>query len=68
MFIHIGKTSVMLSCTRQTLLDNDPIAIYLDNELITSVENQKLLGVTIDNTLTLETQVYIVCQNVTIKE
>ena len=55
----------MLSGTRQTLQSNDPIATYLDNELIKSVENQKLLGVTIDNTLTWETQVNIVCQNVT---
>ena len=38
MFIHIGKTSVMLSGTRQTLQSNDPIAIYLDNELIKSVD------------------------------
>ena len=65
MFIHIGKTSIMLSGTRQTLQSNDPKAIYLDNELIKSVENQKLVGVTIDNTLTWETQVNIVCQNVT---
>ena len=65
MFIHIGKTSVMLSGTRHTLQSNDPIAIYLDNELKKSVENQKLLGVTIDNTLTWDTQVNIVCQNVT---
>ena len=65
MFIHIGKKSVMLSGTRQTLQSNDPMAIYLDNELIKSVENQKLLGVTIDNTLTWETQVNIVCLNVT---
>ena len=47
-------------------MNNDPIAIYLDNELIKSVENQKVLGVTIHNTLTLKhklTQVNIVCQN-----
>ena len=55
----------MLSGTRQTLQSKDPIAIYLDNELIKSVDNQKLLGVTIDNTLTCETQANIVCQNAT---
>ena len=29
MFIHIGKTSVMLTGARQTLSPTDPIAIYL---------------------------------------
>ena len=32
MFIHIGKTSVMLTGARHTLSHTDPIAIYLDNE------------------------------------
>ena len=62
MFIHIEKTSVMLTGARQTLSHTDPIAIYLDNELLKLVDNQKLLGITIDNTLSWATQVDNVCQ------
>ena len=65
MFIHTGKTSIMLTGARQTLLHTDLIAIYLDNELLKLVDNQKLLGITIDNTLSWATQVDNVCQNVT---
>ena len=62
MFIHIEKTSVMLTGARQTLSHTDPIAIHLDNELLKFVDNQKLLGITTDNTLSWATQVDNVCQ------
>ena len=47
----------MLTGARQTLSHTDSIAIYLDNELLKLVDNQKLLGITIDNTLSWATQV-----------
>ena len=54
-----------VSGARQTLLHTVSIAIYLNNELLKLVDNQKLLGITIDNTLRWATQVDNVCQNVT---
>ena len=64
-FVYIWKTSVILTGSWQTLLHTDPIAIYLDNELLKSVDNQKLLGITTDKTLSWDTQVDIVYQNIT---
>ena len=61
----LRKTSVMLTCARQTLSQTDPKAKYLDNELLKLVDNQKLLSITIDNTLSWATQVDNVCRNVT---
>ena len=55
----------MLTGTRQTLSHTDPIAIYIDNEFFNLVDNQNLLGITIDNMLGWATQVDSICQNVT---
>ncbi|MCG8048126.1 MAG: reverse transcriptase domain-containing protein, partial [Candidatus Thiodiazotropha endolucinida] len=65
MFIHIGKTSVMLLGSRKNLLQSEPLNIYIGNELLKTVESQKLLGLTIDKTLNWEAQIDIVCQNIT---
>ena len=41
MYVHVGKTSVMLIGTRQNLSVVDPIEIHIDNEIIKEV--QKLI-------------------------
>ena len=41
MYVHVGKTSFMLIGTRQNLSLVESIQIYIDNEIIKEVENQK---------------------------
>ena len=65
MRIHLKKTSVMTVGSRQALTKIDSLKILLDNELIKSVENQKLLGIIIDKSLTWDKQIDAVCLNVT---
>ena len=64
MFIHIGKTSLMTAGSRQTV-GNISMKIFIDGEIIIEVENQKLLGVIIDKTLSWDKQIDAVCLNVT---
>ena len=64
MFIHIGKTSLMTAGSRQTV-GNISMEIFIDGEIIKEVENQKLLGVIIDKTLSWDKQIDAVCLNVT---
>ena len=65
MHIHLKKTCHMLLGSRGTLLKNDPLEIFLDNELIQNVKKQKLLGVIIDNNLSWSEQIDTVCLNIT---
>lgn len=51
--------------SRQKIRQLDPIDIYLDNELIQTVQSQKLLGVIIDQNLSWDKQIDAVCLNVT---
>lgn len=67
MFVHTGKTSAMLIGSRNKLANSETLQIYIDNELIKNVDTQKLLGITIDNTLNWESQINRVCQNITKK-
>ena len=57
MSVHLAKTSFMNIGTRQNLLNIDNINIIIDNENISGVENQKLLGTIIDKTLSLDKQI-----------
>ena len=41
MYVHVGKTSFMLIGTHQNLSLVESIEIYVDNEIIKEVENQK---------------------------
>ena len=50
--------------TRQNLLNIDNINIIIDNENISGVENQKLLGIIIDKTLSWDKQIDSVCLNI----
>ena len=64
MFVHLAKTSFMNIGTRQNLLNIDNINIIIDNENISGVENQKLLGIIIDKTLSWDKQIDSVCLNI----
>ena len=64
MFIHIGKTSVMATGSHQNI-GHINMEVFIDGEIIKEVENQKLLGVIIDKTLSWDKQIDAVCLNVT---
>ena len=64
MFIHIGKTSLTTAGSRQTV-GNISMEFFIDWEIIKEIENQKLLGVIIDKTLSWDKQIDAVCLNVT---
>ena len=51
--------------TRQNLLNVHDINIIIDGENISNVENQKLLGIIIDKTLSWDSQIDSVCQKIT---
>ena len=55
----------MLIGSRQNISFSESIQIYVDNELIREVKNQKLLGITIDKHLTWNQQIDIVSLNIT---
>ena len=60
MHVHVGKTSVMLIGICPNFSMVDLMQIYIDNEIIKNVENQKLLGVTTDKTLSWDKQIEMV--------
>ena len=65
MYVHVGKTSFMLIGTHQNLSLVESIEIYVDNEIIKEVENQKLLGVMIGKHLSWDKQIDIVSLKIT---
>lgn len=67
MSVNANKTDLMILGTRQNLALNNKIEVYLDNQLIETVKNHKLLGVLIDSTLTWDKQIDSVCLGVTRK-
>ena len=52
MYIDIPKTTCMALGSRRNLNNNDTIEIYIENQLIQSVEQYIHLGVVIDRSLT----------------
>ena len=64
MFIHIGKTSLMTAESHQNIGYIDMEA-FIDGEIIKEVENQKLLEIIIDKTLSWDKRIDAVCLNVT---
>lgn len=64
MHINIDKTTIITIATRQNLSIIESLEIHSDNELIQTVQNQKLLGVIIDKTLSLDKQIDSVCLNI----
>ncbi|MCU7800963.1 MAG: reverse transcriptase family protein [gamma proteobacterium symbiont of Lucinoma myriamae] len=65
MYIHLQKTMQMTIGTRRNLTRTEQIKVYLDNDLIQTVNDQKLLGVIIDNSLSWDKQIDVVCLNIT---
>ena len=64
MFVNLTKTSSMSIGSRQNLSNYDELNITIDNEDISNVDNQKLLGI-IDKTLSWDKQINSVCLNIT---
>ena len=66
MHVHVQETSLMWIGTWQNLQQLDSFGIfYLDDELIKQVDTQKLLGLTLDSTLSWDEQISVVCLNLT---
>ena len=65
MYINIDKTSVMTIGSRSKLSHTESIKILLHDELAKEVNNQKLLVVIIDKTLTWDKQIDAVCLSIT---
>ena len=65
MHVHIQKTAYMTLASRQNLRREDHIEIYIDSEIIQTVEQHKLLGVVTDTSLSWNKQVDAVCLNIT---
>ena len=63
MHVHIQKTAYMTLASRQNLRREDHIEIYIDSEIIQTVEQHKLLGVVIDRSLSWDKQIDAVCLN-----
>ena len=64
MYINISKTTCMTLGSRQTLNHNEAIEIYIESQLIQSVEQQNLLGVVINRSLTWDKQMDAGCLNI----
>ena len=64
MFVNLTKTSSMSIGSRQNLSNSDDFFITIDDDDISNVENQKLLGISIDKTLSLDKQIDSVCLNI----
>ena len=44
MYVHVGKTSLMILGSRQNIAEIESFEIFIDNEIIKQVDNQKLLA------------------------
>ena len=47
MYVHVGKTSLMILGSRQNIAEIESFEIFIDNEIIKPVDNQKPLGIII---------------------
>ena len=65
MFVILTKTSSLSKGSRHNLSNSDDFFIIIDNEDISNVDNQKLLGIIIDKTLSWDKQIDSVCLNIT---
>ena len=64
MHINLSKTSVMVIDTRQNFKNSDLINIYLNDEILQKTDTQRLLGITIDQTLSWNFQIDSICLNI----
>ena len=65
MFVNLTKTSSMSIGSRQNLSNSDDLFIIIDDDDISNVDNQKILGIIIDKTLSWYKQIDSVCLNIT---
>ena len=65
MSLYLTKTSSMSIGSRQNPSNNDDFFIIIDNENISNVGIQKVLGIIIDTTLSWDKQIDTVCLNIT---
>ena len=65
MYINMQKTTQMILGTQRNLNRSEHVEVYLDQELVQLVKKQNLLGVIIDDTLSWDDQVEMVCLNIT---
>ena len=65
MFVNLTKASSMSIGSRQNLSNSDHFLIIIDNDDISNVDKQKLLGIIIDKTLSWYKQIDSVCLNIT---
>ena len=65
MFVNLTKTSSMSIGSKQNLSNRDDLFITIDDEDISNVDNQKLLGIIIDKTPSCDKQINSVCLNIT---
>ena len=65
MFVNLTKASSMAIGSRQNLSNSDYFFIIIDNDDISNVDKQKLLGIIIDKTLSWYKQIDSVCLNIT---
>ena len=63
-YVHVGKTSLMIIGSRQNISRAESVEIYIDNEIIKQVDNQKPFGIMIDLTLIWDKQVDVVTLNI----
>ena len=64
MYVHVGKTSIMILGSRRNIAEIESFETFIDNEIIKQVDNQKLLGIIIDQTLSWDKQIDMVALNI----
>ena len=67
MFINTNKTFSMNIGSKHSLKNNPPLDVKVDNSIIVKTNEQKLLGVYIDETLSWDKQVDVICKTVSRK-
>ena len=50
--MYVNRKQCMSIGSRQNLSNNDELSLTIDNEDISNIDNQTLLGISIDKTLT----------------
>ena len=67
MTLNIDKTSVMTIGTNKRLSNIQDVVLYLNNTMLSNVKSQKLLGISIDNNLSWNSQINQMCKNISRK-
>ena len=67
MGVHYGKTHSFVVGSKHITYANESISITIKEHIVESVNAKKHLGITIDQNLTWELQIDLVCQSVSRK-